>query len=168
MLYDCSDGNGKNAYPGVPKLARKCGVSESSVKEGLKLLRQTGCIERVSPGGRAGDGSHWAAKYSLCIPASGARESDAETESQEPETLASGAGNGEPQEPDLPSQEPENRPPPNPVPPNPEKTNPEASKRVVASGDQLTCADCHKPIEGEPVKNLNGTGQLYCEACPPF
>ena len=175
MLYHFSDGDGNNAFPGNTQLARKCGVSESTVKDALKLLKQTGCIEQVSRGGRAGDGRKWASNYSLLIPGSTSGESDLETstsgesdletDSQRPESGLSTSGtdfstsgtemstsdSGASQRPDLPSQRPENRPPPNHKTPNHVSTNhsftqPTTSEPVTPRWSVPECVECGDPI----------------------
>src|SRR5437879_4550532 len=82
IMYDKSRADGSSVYLGVTKLAERTGMAESSVKAGLKQLREFDLIRQDSPGGRSGDGKHWAANYSLQVP-SGSQESATEEESHE-------------------------------------------------------------------------------------
>ena len=163
MLYHFSDKEGDNAFPGVAQLARKCAVSESTVKDALKRLKQAGCIEQVSRGGRAGDGRKWASNFSLRVPSTSG-ESDLDTEAQCPEldsstsesdfsTSGSEMSTSDSevfQRPDLPFQGPENRPPSKDVTtkhvtPNYGSTQPSTSEPVALSRIPH-CPGCNKPI----------------------
>lgn len=188
-LYDHTNADGMNAHPGVAKLAEECGVAESSVKAGLKTLVKAGCIERYKPGGRSGDGSHWAAKYRLLIPASASKESDLEEESQGPETDASGSESTPPQGPKVPisgsesadpqgpemlSQGPENRPLTNHVLTNHvtnpcEQTTDQTSPTSAGSSvdEFYTCAVCDRDFSGAPHSSDGLCGMCGLEAQEP-
>lgn len=64
-VYNYTNGDGRDAYPGREALARDCCISVSTVKRTLKELTEAGWLVKVTPGGRSGDGAHWATKYEL-------------------------------------------------------------------------------------------------------
>lgn len=86
LIYHYSDANGEEAYPGIDRLARDCATPQSSINNALRQLRELGCIEQVSRGGRAGDGRKWASNYRLRVPVSTSGELEMESASQPPKT----------------------------------------------------------------------------------
>lgn len=64
-VFDYTDAEGQKAYPGNKRLAEDCCVSESTVERALAELIAKGWLIKRAPGGRSGDGAHWATEYSL-------------------------------------------------------------------------------------------------------
>ncbi|WP_134797034.1 helix-turn-helix domain-containing protein [Mycobacterium avium] len=64
-VFNYTNAEGRNAFPGNEALARDCNTSVSTVKRALKELTEKGWLIKVAPGGRGGDGAHWATKYDL-------------------------------------------------------------------------------------------------------
>ena len=63
--------DGKNAHPGVERLAGDCGMTERSVKRCLKALTGKGWVRQGVRGGRDGSGQSWASSYELSTPGQG-------------------------------------------------------------------------------------------------
>jgi Helix-turn-helix domain len=64
MIFHYSDGNGRNAYPGIDRLAAECCAHRTSVIKALKELQKLGLIRVQAPG----KGRTHATVYALSTP----------------------------------------------------------------------------------------------------
>jgi len=67
VLADYADENGRNAHPGIPRLATDCGMGESTVRRHLKWLEKNGYVVQESRGHNVGAFA-LASVYSLTLP----------------------------------------------------------------------------------------------------
>jgi Helix-turn-helix domain len=66
-VLDYADQHGRNAHPGIARLAKDCVMGESTVRRHLKWLKDNGYIVEESRGHSVGD-VRLASKYSLATP----------------------------------------------------------------------------------------------------
>lgn len=67
-LLDYADEYGNNAFPGLTRLAADACISVRTAQRAIEWCRTNGWVHQLKPGGRSGDGTHWAAAYSLTLP----------------------------------------------------------------------------------------------------
>lgn len=65
-IFNHTNSEGENAFPGIETLIKECALSRSTVKRNLRWLEDHGWITQKSRGGRSGDGRTWASVYVLC------------------------------------------------------------------------------------------------------
>ena len=88
LLGYANSSDGKNAHPGVARLAGDCTMTERTVERHLKTLTAQGWLRQAKRGGRNGSGDAWASSYELTTPATSTRQNCQDDTKSQPDNLS--------------------------------------------------------------------------------